>query len=106
MNFPPFIAKSQGVASEDSNGHHHFIGPSDLHLWLVVEPPNNENILEVSWRFIPGGNHTFHRAFRAQLDAPNHHGWTTKSGHHLVVLASESVNWQVPTQLQSADAPH
>lgn len=47
MIFPPYIAKSQGVASEDSNGHHHFIGPSDLHLWLVVEPPNNENTLEV-----------------------------------------------------------
>ena len=42
MSFPPFIAKSQGVASEDSNGHHHFIGPSDLHLRLVAEPPNNE----------------------------------------------------------------
>ena len=71
---------------------HQLVFPSLVKLscgWKTqfVAPPSNENILEVSWRFIiPGGNHTFHRAFRAQLDFTNHHGWTTKSRHHLVVV--------------------
>ena len=35
----PIYSQNQGVAGEESYGHHPFIGPTDLHIWLFFGGP-------------------------------------------------------------------